>query len=225
MRVVIAGGHGKIALQLSRLLSQRADAVIGLIRNPDHADDVEAAGAGAVVFDLESGGSAELAEQLEGADAVVFAAGAGPGSGIPRKDTVDRAGAALLADAAQRAGVRRYLLISSLGIDVDDPGWAPPAGTSDVFAAYLQAKAASELDLRARDLDWTVLRPGTLTSHEPTGNVRLGLPTGQHGEISRADVAAVLLALLDEPRSAGLTLEVIGGDTPIAGAVSGLVRG
>ena len=225
MRVVIAGGHGKIALQLSRLLSQRADAVIGLIRNPDHADDVAAAGAGAVVFDLESGGSAELAEQLEGADAVVFAAGAGPGSGIPRKDTVDRAGAALLADAAQRARVRRYLLISSLGVNVDDPGWTPPTGTSDVFAAYLQAKAASELDLRARDLDWTVLRPGTLTNHEPAGHVRLGLPAGQRGEISRADVAAVLLGLLDEPRSAGLTLEVIGGDTPITDAVSGLIRG
>lgn len=224
MRVVIAGGHGKIALLLSRLLSQRADTAVGLIRNPDHAGDVAAAGAEAVVFDLERGGSAELAEHLEGADAVVFAAGAGPGSGIPRKDTVDRAGAALLADAAERAGVRRYLLISSIGIDVDDPGWTPPAGTSEVFAAYLRAKVASELDLRARDLDWTALRPGTLTSNGPTGTVRLGRPTGQRGEISRADVAAVALALLDEPASAGLTLEVVGGDTPIADAVHAVVR-
>ncbi len=224
MRVVIAGGHGKIALQLSRLLSQRADSVVGLIRNPDHADDVAAVGAEAVVFDLESGGIAELAEHLEGADAVVFAAGAGPGSGIPRKDTVDRAGAALLAEAAERAGIRRYLLISSQGFDVDDPGWTPPERTSDVFAAYLRAKAASELDLRARDLDWTVLRPGTLTNHNPTGTVRLGPPAVQRGEISRADVAAVLLALLDEPLSAGLTLEVIGGGTPIADAVRAAVR-
>ncbi|MGQ0718687.1 MAG: NAD(P)-binding oxidoreductase [Pseudonocardiales bacterium] len=224
MRVVIAGGHGKIALLLSRLLSQRADTAVGLIRNPDHAGDVAAAGAEAVVFDLERGGSAELAEHLEGADAVVFAAGAGPGSGIPRKDTVDRAGAALLADAAERAGVRRYLLISSIGIDVDDPGWTPPAGTSEVFAAYLRAKVASELDLRARDLDWTALRPGTLTSNGPTGTVLLGRPTGQRGEISRADVAAVALALLDEAASAGLTLEVVGGDTPIADAVHAVVR-
>jgi nucleoside-diphosphate-sugar epimerase len=224
MRVVIAGGHGKIALQLSRLLSQQADAVVGLIRNPDHADDVAATGAEAVVFDLESGGSAELAQQLEGADAVVFAAGAGPGSGIARKDTVDRAGAALLAEAAQRAGVRRYLLVSAQGIDVDDPGWTPPEGTSDVFAAYLRAKAASELDLQARDLDWTVLRPGTLTNHNPTGTVRLGPPTVGRGQISRADVAAVLLALLEEPRSAGLTLEVVDGDAPIADAVRAVVQ-
>jgi nucleoside-diphosphate-sugar epimerase len=129
---------------------------------------------------------------------------------------VDRAGAALLAEAAQRAGVRRYLLVSAQGIDVDDPGWTPPEGTSDVFAAYLRAKAASELDLQARDLDWTVLRPGTLTNHNPTGTVRLGPPTVGRGQISRADVAAVLLALLEEPRSAGLTLDVVDGDAPIA---------
>lgn len=219
MRVVIAGGHGKIALLLSGLLSQRGDAVVGLIRNPDHAGDVAAASAMPVVFDLESGRSVELAERIEGADAVVFAAGAGPGSGIARKDTVDRAGAALLAEAAERAGIRRYLLISSQGFDVDDPGWAPPEQTSDVFTAYLRAKAAAELDLRARELDVTVLRPGALTDHNPTGTVLLGPPPVQRGEISRADVAAVLLALLDEPRSAGLTLEVVAGSTPIADAV------
>jgi uncharacterized protein YbjT (DUF2867 family) len=224
MRVVIAGGHGKVARHLSRLLSQRGDTVVGLIRNPDHADEVAATGADAVTFDLEVGGPAELSEQLQGADAVVFAAGAGPGSGIRRKDTMDRAGAALLAEAAQRAGVRRYLLVSSLGVDVDDPSWAPRPGTSDVFVAYLQAKAASERDLRQRDLDWTVLRPGSLTNQDPTGTVRLGPPGVGRGEVSRADVAAVLLALLDEPDSAGLTLEVVGGDTPIADAVRGVVH-
>lgn len=223
MRVVIAGGHGKIALQLSRLLSQRGDATVGLIRNPDHADDVAATGAEAVVFDLESGRANTLAEHLVGADAVVFAAGAGPGSGIPRKDTVDRAGAALLAEAAERGGVRRYLLISSMGFDVDDPDWTPPAGTSDVFGAYLRAKAASERDLRARDLDWTVLRPGALTDEGPRGAVWLAASKVERGEISRADVAAVSLAVLDESRSAGLTLEVVGGDTPIADAVRAVV--
>ncbi|MGH4023475.1 MAG: NAD(P)H-binding protein [Pseudonocardiaceae bacterium] len=222
MRVVIAGGHGKIALRLSRLLAQRGDGVAGLIRNPDHAEDVAAAGAEAVVFDLEGGRVSTLAEHLEGADAVVFAAGAGPGSGIPRKDTVDRAGAALLAQAAERSGVRRYLLISSMGFDPDDPEWAPPAGTSDVFSAYLRAKAAAERDLRVRDLDWTVLRPGVLTDEDPGGGVRLA-PKVPRSEISRADVAAVCLALLDEPRTVGRTLEVVGGDTLIADAVRNVV--
>lgn len=223
MRVVIAGGHGKIALRLSGLLVRRGDAVVGLIRNPDHADDVAATGAEAVVFDLESGRATMLAEHLEGVDAVVFAAGAGPGSGIPRKDTVDRAGAALLAEAAELRGVRRYLLISSMGFDPDDPDWAPPPGTGDVFRAYLRAKAAAERDLWARELDWTVLRPGALTDEDPSGTVRLAPPKVERGEISRADVAAVSLALLDEPRSAGLTLEVVGGDTLIVDAVRAVV--
>lgn len=222
MRVVIAGGHGKIALRLSRLLAERGDTVVGLIRNPEQAGDVAAAGAQAVVFDLERARSVALAEHLQGADAVVFAAGAGPGSGAARKDTVDRAGAALFAGAAERAGVRRYLLISSMGFDVDDPGWAPPPGTGDVFAAYLRAKAAAELDLRVRDLDWTVLRPGALTDEEPRGTVQLA-PTVQRAQISRADVAAVLAALLDEPRSARLTLEVVSGDVPIPEAVRAVV--
>lgn len=220
--MVIAGGHGKIALRLSRLLAGRGDTVAGLIRNPGQADDVAATGVEAVVFDLEHAGSVALAEHLQGADAVVFAAGAGPGSGVQRKDTVDRAGAALLAEAAERAGVRRYLLISSMGFDVDDPGWSPPPGTGDVFAAYLLAKAAAELELRVRDLDWTVLRPGRLTDDDPSGTVQLA-PAVPRSEISRADVAAVLVALLDEPRSAGLTLEVVSGDIPIPAAVRAVI--
>lgn len=226
MRVVIAGGHGKIALHLARVLAARDDVPAGLVRNPDHVEDLTSAGAEAVVFDLESGGIAELAEHLEGADAVVFAAGAGPDSGIARKDTVDRAGAALLAEAADRAGIRRYLLVSSMGITPEaltDPGWVPPDGTGAVFAAYLQAKAAAERDLRSRELDWTVLRPGKLTDGDPTGQVRLADPDVPRGEVSRADVAAVLVALLDEPRTAGRTLELVGGDTPVAEAVRALV--
>lgn len=219
MRVVIAGGHGKIALQLQRLLSGRQDSPVALIRNPDHTAEVTAAGGEPVVFDLESGGIVELTEHLEGADAVVFAAGAGPGSGIARKDTVDRAGAALLAEAAQRAGVRRYLLVGAMGVDPDDPQWTPPQHVGEVFAAYLQAKAASERDLMGRDLDATVLRPGRLTDDEPTGRVQLARTGIEHAEVSRADVAAVLVALLDQPRTAGLTLELVAGQAPIAEAM------
>jgi uncharacterized protein YbjT (DUF2867 family) len=215
MRVVVAGGHGKIALRLAGLLSARGDEVVGLIRNPDHADDVRAAGATPVVRDLEAATPEQVAADLAGADAVVFAAGAGPGSGAARKDTVDRGAAALLADAAALAGVRRYLQISSTGVDR-----TPPPGTDDVFAAYLRAKAAAEDDLRARDLDWTVLRPGRLTDEPGTGRVRLAAKAAR-GAVTRDDVAGVLVALLDTPATAGLTLELVGGDTPIDEAVAG----
>ncbi|MEV4497770.1 NAD(P)H-binding protein [Micromonospora arborensis] len=213
MRVVIAGGHGKIALLLQRHLAGRGDTAVGLIRNPAQAATLRAAGATPVVCDLEHVDAAEVATHLADADAVVFAAGAGPGSGAARKDTVDRGAAALLADAATRAGVHRYLLVSSMGVD------APPsAGTDEVWAAYLRAKKAAEDDLRGRDLDWTVLRPGRLTDDQPTGRVTLTRHAGR-GAISRADVAHVLVALLDEPGTTATTLELVGGPTPIADAI------
>ncbi|MGI5520821.1 NAD(P)-binding oxidoreductase [Micromonospora sp. CA-259024] len=213
MRVVIAGGHGKIALLLERHLAGRGDTAVGLIRNPEQAAALRAARATPVVCDLEHTDVTQVAAHLDGADAVIFAAGAGPGSGAARKDTVDRAAAALLADAATRAGVHRYLLISSMG--VDNP---PAAGTDDVWAAYLRAKLAAEDDLRGRDLAWTVLRPGRLTDDPPTGRVTLTRHAGR-GAISRADVAHVLVALLDEPRTTGTTLELVGGPTPVADAI------
>ncbi|SCF11487.1 Nucleoside-diphosphate-sugar epimerase [Micromonospora coriariae] len=219
MRVVIAGGHGKIALLLERSLAARGDTAVGLIRNPDQAAALRAAGATPIVCDLERTDVTDLAAHLDGADAVIFAAGAGPGSGAARKDTVDRAAAALLADAATHAGVRRYLLVSSMG--VDDP---PAAGTDDVWAAYLRAKRAAEDDLRARDLDWTVLRPGRLTDDEPTGRVTLAAHAGR-GAVTRADVALVLVALLDAPRTAGETLELVNGPTPITDAVRAITAG
>jgi uncharacterized protein YbjT (DUF2867 family) len=217
MRVVIAGGHGKIALLLERLLAQRGDQAVGLIRNPAHADEVSAAGGVAAVADLEAASVDQVAALLDGADAVVFAAGAGPGSGAARKDTVDRGASVLLADAAGRAGVRRFVQISGMGVD------QPPApGTDEVWAAYLLAKAAAEDDLRARDLDWTILRPGGLTDDAGTGQVRLAPPPLPRGQVPRADVAAVILALLDTPATAGQTLDLISGDTPIPAAVRGL---
>jgi uncharacterized protein YbjT (DUF2867 family) len=217
MRVVIAGGHGQIALRLERLLADRGDTPVGLVRNTDHFDDVRAAGAEPVLRDLEEASDAEVAEVVAGADAVVFAAGAGPGSGAARKDSMDRLGAALLADAAQQVGVRRYLLVSSMGADRADL-----AGTDPVFAAYLRAKAASEEDLRRRDLDWTILRPGRLTDDPGTGRVHLAPPPVAPGAVPRDDVAAVLLALLNRPESRNLTLELVGGDTPVDEAVTRL---
>ncbi|UED84665.1 NAD(P)H-binding protein [Streptomyces profundus] len=215
MRTVIAGGHGKIARRLEKLLSGRGERVAGLIRQPEQAGALLDAGAEPVVCDLESAGVEEVARHLAGADAAVFAAGAGPGSGVARKETVDRAAATLFADAAQRAGVRRLLVVSAMGVDDE-----PPAGTDPVFAAYLRAKGAADADIRARTgLFWTILRPGRLTDDPGTGRVRLA-PSVDYSTVTRDDVAAVLAALLERPSSAGLTLDLVNGDTPIARAVA-----
>ena len=214
MRVVIAGGHGKIALLLERLLAGRGDQAVGLIRNPAHVADVRNAGGEAVVCDLEAASADDVAALLAGAAAVVFAAGAGAGSGAPRKDSVDRGASVLMADAAERAGVRRFVQISSKGA-----GQPPRPGTDEVWAAYITAKTAAEDDLRSRDLDWTILRPGHLTDAPATGRVQLAAPPVPAGSISRADVAAVIAALLDEPGTRHQTLELVSGDTPLAAAV------
>ena len=220
MRVVIAGGHGKIALILERLLAQRGDSVAAFIRNPDHAADLQTAGAEAVVVDLENASVDEVSAHLEGADAVVFAAGAGPGSGAARKETVDRDAAILLADAAETAKVGRYVMISSMGADAeasDDAG-------DPVFVAYLRAKGAADDNVRTRKaLKSTIVRPGHLTNDPGTGRVTIADDTG-HGSIPREDVAAVLLAVLDSPGTAGQTFEVISGDAPITDAVASVVR-
>lgn len=215
MRVVVAGGHGQIALLLTELLVARGDEVVGIIRNPAHASDLR--GGTPAVVDLESAAVSDVAAVLRGADAAVFAAGAGPGSGAARKDTVDRGAAVLFADACSAAGVRRHVQISAMGLDRADA--MPP---DDVFAAYLRAKAAAEDDLRRRDLlDWTILRPGRLTDDPPAGRVQLADHVGR-GPIPRADVAAVLAALLSEPRTAGRTLELVSGETPVDEAVAAL---
>jgi nucleoside-diphosphate-sugar epimerase len=219
MRIVIAGGHGQIAMRLAKLLAARGDLPVGIIRNPAQVDDLCAVGADPAMCDLESASVDEVASHLNGADAVVFAAGAGPGSGTARKETVDRGAAVLCADAAQRAEVRRYLMISAMGADQE-----PPPGTEPVFAAYLRAKGAADADLASRaGLDWTILRPGRLTDEPGTRLVRLGVRTGR-GAVPRDDVAAVLLALLDTPASA-MTLELVAGDTPVEEAVRAVASG
>jgi uncharacterized protein YbjT (DUF2867 family) len=215
-RFVIAGGHGKIALILERLLSQRGDSVAGFIRNPEHASDLEAAGAQPLVVDLENASVDEVAAHLQGADAVVFAAGAGPDSGAARKETVDRDAAILLADAAEAAKVRRYVMVSSMGADAE----APDDAGDPVFVAYLRAKGAADEDVRGRKaLDATIVRPGLLTNDPGTGRVTIADDTGR-ASIPREDVAAVLLAVLDTPGTVGQTFEVIGGDATIAEALA-----
>ncbi len=219
MRIAIAGSHGQIGLKLGRLLAARGDDVVGLVRNPDYVDDLRSAGIEPAVVDLEQASADDVGTAIEGADAVVFAAGAGPGSSVERKDTVDRAGAVLLAEACERAGVRRYLLVSSMGVDSVRDG-ATPDGVDEMFVAYLRAKLAAEDDVRGRELDWTVLRPGRLTDDGGTGSVLLA-PHVERGDVPREDVAAVLAGLLDEPGTSGQVLELVAGDTPVSAAVAG----
>ncbi|MFL4906355.1 NAD(P)H-binding protein [Streptomyces sp. MMS24-I2-30] len=212
MRIVIAGGHGQIALRLERLLSARGDEVAGIIRNAEQGDDLRDAGAEPVVLDLESASVEEVAAQLRDADAAVFAAGAGPGSGAARKDTVDRDAAVLFADAAVRAGVRRFVVVSSMGADPAHQG-------DDVFDVYQRAKGAADAYVTGLDaLDWTILRPGALTNERGNGLVRLEAHTGR-GSVPRADVAAVLAELVESQATAGLTLELISGSVPVSVSV------
>jgi uncharacterized protein YbjT (DUF2867 family) len=211
MDIVIAGGHGQIARRLARLLVARGDRVRGLIRNPGHSDDLRSDGAEPVVCDLESAPVSDVAAAVSGADAVVFAAGAGPGSGAERKLTVDRDGAVKLVEAAQAAGVPRYVIVSSVGAD------SPPGG-DDVFSVYLRAKAEADQAVMESDRDWTVLRPGLLTDDPGTGRARIQ-EEPIRAEVTRDDVAAVLAAVVDESRAVGRVWYVVGGDEPIEDAL------
>ncbi len=207
MDVAIAGGHGQIARQLARMLVARGDRVRGLIRKPEHADDLRADGSEPVLCDLEAADTAAVAAAVEGADAVVFAAGAGPGSGPERKLTVDRDGAIKLLEAARSADVPRYAIISSVGAE-------SPPDDDDTFSVYLRAKAEADAAVAASDRDWTIVRPGLLTDDPGTGHARIQAEPIRE-QVAREDVAAVLAAVLHEPRTAGLTLYVVHGDTDI----------
>jgi uncharacterized protein YbjT (DUF2867 family) len=211
--VAIAGGHGKIAMILGRLLAERGDTARGLIRNPDHEEDLRAAGIEPVLCDLE--GDGDVAAAIRGADAVVFAAGAGPGSGDARKQTVDKGGAVKLIEAAKAEGISRYLIVSSINADK-----APEDG-SEGFGAYLQAKFEADEALRASGLDYTIVRPGSLTDDPGTALVAAAAKL-DIGPIPRADVAAVFVACLDEPRTIGKSFDLISGTTPIPEAVAAL---
>jgi len=213
MDVVIAGGHGKIALRLARLLSERGDRVRALIRNPDHAADVEAAGAEPVVCDMER--EDDLGPFVEGADAAVFAAGAGPGSGPERKRTVDYGGAVKLIEAATELGVPRFVMVSSMG--TADVEHAP-----EEMRPYLQAKRDADDALMTSGLDWTIVRPGRLTDGPGAGTVDAALALGRRGEITREDTALVIREALHRPNTVRVAFEVLEGPTPVGVALDAL---
>jgi uncharacterized protein YbjT (DUF2867 family) len=213
MNVVIAGGHGKIALHLERALADSGHRVVALIRKRDQDSDVREAGAEPLLCDIEQ--EDDLSHYVQGADAVVFAAGAGPGSGPERKRTVDLGGALKLIDACRRTGIRRYAMVSTIG--ADDPSSGP-----EQMRPYLEAKAEADRRLEDSGLDWTIVRPGRLTDDPGTGRVRITTDMSARGEVPREDVARVLAAVLGHNGSIGKTFVLLAGDTPVDEAVAAL---
>ncbi|MCU1518326.1 MAG: NAD-dependent dehydratase [Pseudarthrobacter sp.] len=212
-RIAIIGGHGKVALHLSTLLTEEGHSVTSIIRNPDHAPDVAATGATPSVLDVENSTTAAIAECLRGHDAVVWSAGAGGGN-PERTYAVDRDAAIRSMDAAVQAGVARYVMVSYLGAG---PDHGVPADHS--FFAYAEAKAAADEYLRRTGLAWTILGPGALTDNPGTGHIDVDPVLGGGQETSRSNTASVAAAVLDLPETAGRTIEFRDGTLPIAAAL------
>lgn len=216
-RIAIVGGHGKIARLLIPLLVDAGHQPVALVRNPDYSPELEALGAEVGILDIEQDGADAFAEAFAGADAVVFAAGGGPDGNIERKRTVDLGGSLKSIEGARTAGITRFVQISAIA--VDEP---ISTGPGDVWTAYVEAKRDADIALRDSDLDWTIIRPGGLTDDEPTGLVELAEKV-ERAQIPRADVAAVIVAALDEPATINRQWELVSGDTPIDDAIAGAV--
>jgi uncharacterized protein YbjT (DUF2867 family) len=215
-RIAIVGGHGKIARLLIPLLVDRGHLPVALVRNPDYAAELEGMGAEVTILDIEQASADDFAEAFTGADGVVFAAGGGPDGNVERKRTVDLGGSVKSIDAATTTGARRFVQISAISVDAPV---SPDAG--EVWTAYVEAKRDADIALRGSDLDWTIVRPGGLTDDEPTGRITLAGKVDR-GQIPRADVAALIAAVLDDPATIGKQWEVVGGDTPIPDAIARL---
>jgi uncharacterized protein YbjT (DUF2867 family) len=215
MEVAVVGGHGEVALRLLRLLSERGDRARGLIRNTDHAADVEATGATAVGADVENLDADAIARSIAGVDAIVFAAGAGAGSGAARKRTVDYGGAVKMIEVARMNEISRYVIVSAIGAN-------HPERWSDEMRPYYEAKADADRELAESGLDFTIVRPGGLTDEAGTDLIAAAEDLGRYGQISRDDVAATVLGCLDEPATIGKAFDLLEGETPIAEALARL---
>jgi uncharacterized protein YbjT (DUF2867 family) len=216
VRVLIAGAHGKTARRLTRMLVDEGHEVRGLVRKEEQTGDVKADGAEPVLVDLEAEEvDGRIGEAVEGCDAIVFAAGAGPGSGDARKETMDYGGAVKLVEAAEGHGARRYLMLSAMGA-------RDPEGGSEGMRPYLRAKAGADERLEESGLDYTIIRPGSLTEDEGTGNIEAAENLGRRGEIPREDVASTFAAALEDENTYHKTFEILSGNTPIREALAQL---
>ncbi len=218
MRIVIVGGHGQVALQLHPLLVRAGHTPVALVRQEAHRSELEGLGAEVRLLDIERQDATAFAAAFEGCDAAVFSAGGGPDGNLERKRTVDLEGSLKSIAGAQSAGIRRFVQVSA--IDVDNP---LPAGTGAVWRAYVEAKRDADAALRESSLDWTIIRPGRLTDDPGTALVSLG-PDIPRGDVARADVAAVLAAVLDVDETVGHQWNLVAGDTPVAEAIQRAAR-
>ena len=215
MIVLVAGANGKTARSLVRMLVEEDHKVRGLVRKEEQLSEVKQDGAEPVLVDLEEEVEGDVGRAVEGCDAIVFAAGAGPGSGAARKETMDYGGAVKLIEAAEKHGVRRYLMLSAMGA-------ADPESGSEEMRPYLSAKARADERLQSSGLDYTIIRPGSLTNERGTGRIDAAPSLGRRGEISREDVAAIFAVTLEAENTFGKTFEALSGDTPIREAIAAI---
>ncbi len=209
--MLVAGANGQVGQHIVRFLAEGGHEVRAMIRDEDQAQKLRELGGEPVVANLEG----EVAHTVEGCDAVIFSAGGGPGSGAEKKETIDRQGAVKLVEAAKEHGARRYIMVSAMGA-------ADPESGSEAMQPYLFAKAHADQALQESGLDYTIVRPGSLTDETGTGTVEAAPSLGRRGEIPREDTARVIVAALERENTFGKTFEVISGDTPIEEAVDSL---
>jgi uncharacterized protein YbjT (DUF2867 family) len=215
MKVLVAGANGQTARQLVRMLVEDGHEVRGMVRKEEQTSNVREDGAEPVLVDLEEADAGEVEEAVEGCDAIVFAAGAGPGSGAARKETMDYGGAVKLIEAAEERGVRRYLLLSTMGAD-------DPESRDEAMRPYMRAKGKADERLRESGLDYTIIRPGRLTNEDGTGNIEAAESLGRYGEVPREDVARTFAAALEAENTSGKTFEVLSGTDPVREAVQSI---
>jgi uncharacterized protein YbjT (DUF2867 family) len=217
-RIAVVGGHGNVARHLHPLLAAAGHTPVALVRREEYRAELEGKGAEVRLLDVEGEDAAGFARAFEGCHAVVFAAGGGPDGNIERKRTVDLEGSLKSIEGARRAGISRIVQVSAIGVDT-----ALPPDTDPVWRAYVEAKRDADAALRSSGLDWTIIRPGRLTDGPPTGLVALG-PDVERGQVPRADVAAVLAAVIDTGGGIGAQWDLVSGETPIDEAVRQSVR-
>jgi uncharacterized protein YbjT (DUF2867 family) len=217
-RIAVVGGHGNVARHLHPLLAAAGHTPVALVRREEYRAELEGKGAEVRLLDVEGEDAAGFARAFEGCHAVVFAAGGGPDGNIERKRTVDLEGSLKSIEGARRAGISRIVQVSAIGVDT-----ALPPDTDPVWRAYVEAKRDADAALRSSGLDWTIIRPGRLTDDPPTGLVALG-PDVERGQVPRADVAAVLAAVIDTGGGIGAQWDLVSGETPIDEAVRQSVR-
>ncbi len=217
MRIAIVGGHGKVALHLHPLLAAAGHTPLALVRSESYRDELESLGAEVGLLDIENQDSDGFAAAFAGCDAVVFAAGGGPDGNIVRKRTGDLEGSTKSIAGAKAAGIKRFVQVSA--INVDEP---VPADAGEVWKAYVEAKRDADIALRDSDLEWTILRPGGLTDEPGTGRVKLA-PKLERDTIPRADVAAVIAAVIDDDATVGKQWELVSGDASVDEAIAAVL--